>query len=87
MTSSQVGFGDVEAVPVAFDWPGAGIPKLREVLRGVAKLDVLLEQIVDSRLHGIVVPVVRFDPTQQDIGIDQVTRHWLCFDPRKSSHG
>src|ERR1700677_3286198 len=84
-TRTVICFGDGKSESVALCRPGAYIPKLRQILRGIEKVCTLRPQKIDAASNIFVFRAVCLNKPQEDIGVHEVRGARLSHAPRKSS--
>jgi hypothetical protein len=74
-----------EAIAIAIDWASAGIPEFADILRRITEDAFVPKDGISGGDYQRIISMIRFDPAQEDIAIDEVQRLRHLADPRKNS--
>src|SRR5438128_884420 len=73
-----------KSVAVTVEGASTGVPEFADILRRIAKLAVTSKNGFDSRDYKRIIVVVRLDPPEKNVAIDEVRRPCHLAGPHRS---
>src|SRR6266849_6735376 len=73
-----------KSVAVAVDRAGTRVPEFPDILRGIAKLAVASKNGFDGGDYERIIVVVRLDPAEKDVAIEEVRRPCHLAGPHRN---
>jgi len=80
---SPISFRRRQAESVAIQWPSEHIPKLAEILRGVAENSTRPNKRIDSPINQRLQGISELKPTYKDVAVEQYAHGRLMGDRRR----